>query len=46
VGTDEKPVSLAPERGEHTDTVLSELCGYSDEDIAAARIAGAFGDGM
>ena len=33
----------APFLGEHTDELLRELCGYSDERTAALREAGAFG---
>jgi crotonobetainyl-CoA:carnitine CoA-transferase CaiB-like acyl-CoA transferase len=33
----------APFLGEHTDALLRELCGYSDERTAALREAGAFG---
>ena len=35
--------AVAPKRGEHTDRVLIDLCGYSDERIAALRSDGAFG---
>ena len=35
--------SRAPFLGEHTDAVLREVCGYSDEQTAALREAGAFG---
>ena len=43
VGEGAKPVRRAPFRGEHTDEVLSELCGYDDPRIAALREAGVFG---
>ena len=33
----------APFLGEHTEALLRELCGYSDEHTAALREAGAFG---
>ena len=33
----------APARGEGTQALLEQLCGYSDEQILAARRAGAFG---
>lgn len=33
----------APAVGEHTATVLANVCGYDDEDLAALRAAGAFG---
>jgi len=46
VGPEPKPLALAPRRGEHTDAVLAELCGYSAETTAALRDAGAFGPGM
>jgi crotonobetainyl-CoA:carnitine CoA-transferase CaiB-like acyl-CoA transferase len=34
----------APRRGEHTEQVLRELCGYSDDRLAELAAAGAFGD--
>jgi crotonobetainyl-CoA:carnitine CoA-transferase CaiB-like acyl-CoA transferase len=37
------PARRAPRRGEHTDDVLRELCGYDDARIGALRAAGAFG---
>ncbi len=37
------PLARAPFRGEHTDEVLRELCGYSAEEIAALRADGTFG---
>jgi crotonobetainyl-CoA:carnitine CoA-transferase CaiB-like acyl-CoA transferase len=43
VGTDRRPVGAAPSRGEHTDDVLAELCGYSPDRIADLRAADAFG---
>ena len=38
------PLERGPLRGEHTDGVLRDLCGYSDERIAELRAAGTFGD--
>jgi crotonobetainyl-CoA:carnitine CoA-transferase CaiB-like acyl-CoA transferase len=43
VGTEEKPARRAPFRGEHTEQVLFDLCGYSDERVKELREAGAFG---
>jgi crotonobetainyl-CoA:carnitine CoA-transferase CaiB-like acyl-CoA transferase len=40
----EHPVHRAPTRGEHTDAVLVELCGYSPERIRELAEAGVFGD--
>ena len=37
------PLERAPFRGEHTDEVLRDLCGYSTEEIAALRADGTFG---
>jgi crotonobetainyl-CoA:carnitine CoA-transferase CaiB-like acyl-CoA transferase len=37
------PLERAPERGEHTDTVLREVCGYTPERVAELRRRGAFG---
>jgi crotonobetainyl-CoA:carnitine CoA-transferase CaiB-like acyl-CoA transferase len=37
------PLERAPFRGEHTDEVLHDLCGYSGEEIALLRAAGTFG---
>ncbi len=37
------PLRRGPHRGEHTDAVLRELCGYGDEDLAALRAGGTFG---
>jgi formyl-CoA transferase len=36
-------ITPAPLLGEHTDEVLKEVLGYTDEQIAAKRAAGAFG---
>jgi crotonobetainyl-CoA:carnitine CoA-transferase CaiB-like acyl-CoA transferase len=41
---DEQPQRRAPFRGEHTETVLVELCGYSRERIDELAAAGIFGD--
>lgn len=43
VGDEPNPNRRAPFRGEHTDQVLTELCGYGAERIAELRAAGAFG---
>ncbi len=40
----EPPVHPAPARGEHTDEVLVELCGYSAERVRELADAGVFGD--
>ena len=37
------PLDRAPFRGEHTDVVLRELAGYSDDEIAELRAGGTFG---
>jgi crotonobetainyl-CoA:carnitine CoA-transferase CaiB-like acyl-CoA transferase len=37
------PLERAPERGEHTDAVLREVCGYAPERVAELRRRGAFG---
>ena len=37
------PLSRGPYRGEHTDELLRDLCGYSEDEIAALRAEGAFG---
>jgi crotonobetainyl-CoA:carnitine CoA-transferase CaiB-like acyl-CoA transferase len=41
---DEAPVARAPFRGEHTGSVLAEVCGYSREQIDELAAAGVFGD--
>jgi crotonobetainyl-CoA:carnitine CoA-transferase CaiB-like acyl-CoA transferase len=41
---DELPVRRAPFRGEHTESVLEELCGYSPERLAELAAAGVFGE--
>jgi crotonobetainyl-CoA:carnitine CoA-transferase CaiB-like acyl-CoA transferase len=38
------PLARAPFRGEHTDEVLRDLCGYSEDRIAELRAAGTFGE--
>jgi len=38
-----KPVAAAPRRGEHTDQILRDLCGYSHKHTAALRAEGMFG---
>jgi crotonobetainyl-CoA:carnitine CoA-transferase CaiB-like acyl-CoA transferase len=43
VGPEEKPARRAPFRGEHTEDVLAELCGYSSERVAELSAAGVFG---
>ncbi len=42
---DEQPNRRAPRRGEHTESALSEVCGYSPERLRALAEAGVFGDG-
>jgi crotonobetainyl-CoA:carnitine CoA-transferase CaiB-like acyl-CoA transferase len=37
------PLARAPFRGEHTEEVLRELCGYSTDEITALRADGTFG---
>ena len=44
VGEEEKPARRAPFRGEHTEQVLVELCGYSPERVRELAAAGALGD--
>jgi crotonobetainyl-CoA:carnitine CoA-transferase CaiB-like acyl-CoA transferase len=39
----EPPVRRAPARGEHTEQVLTELCGYESERIGALAESGVFG---
>jgi crotonobetainyl-CoA:carnitine CoA-transferase CaiB-like acyl-CoA transferase len=43
VGDEEKPARRAPFRGEHTEHVLAELCGYSPERVRDLAEAGALG---
>jgi crotonobetainyl-CoA:carnitine CoA-transferase CaiB-like acyl-CoA transferase len=40
----EPPVHPAPARGEHTEQVLVELCGYEPERVRALAASGVFGD--
>ena len=40
---DEQPVQAAPARGEHTELLLVELCGYSPERVRVLEEAGVFG---
>jgi crotonobetainyl-CoA:carnitine CoA-transferase CaiB-like acyl-CoA transferase len=40
----EPPVHGAPSRGEHTEELLVELCGYSPERVRELAAAGVFGD--
>ena len=44
VSDGERPPARGPFRGEHTEDVLSELCGYSGERIAELADAGVFGN--
>ena len=46
VGPEPNPLARAPLRGEHNDSVLIELCGYSAEEVAILRGAGTFGSVM
>jgi crotonobetainyl-CoA:carnitine CoA-transferase CaiB-like acyl-CoA transferase len=41
---DGRALERAPFRGEHTERVLAELCGYEPDRIAELRDGGAFGD--
>jgi crotonobetainyl-CoA:carnitine CoA-transferase CaiB-like acyl-CoA transferase len=41
---DQAPVARAPFRGEHTESVLVDVCGYSRERIDELAIAGVLGD--
>jgi crotonobetainyl-CoA:carnitine CoA-transferase CaiB-like acyl-CoA transferase len=43
VGDERRPAGPGPARGEHTDAVMLELCGYSAERQAALRAEGVFG---
>jgi crotonobetainyl-CoA:carnitine CoA-transferase CaiB-like acyl-CoA transferase len=38
------PLARGPFRGEHTDQILRDLCGYTDDHIADLRAAGTFGE--
>jgi crotonobetainyl-CoA:carnitine CoA-transferase CaiB-like acyl-CoA transferase len=44
VGDEQKPARRAPFRGEHTEEVLVELCGYSPERVRELAAEGIFGD--
>jgi crotonobetainyl-CoA:carnitine CoA-transferase CaiB-like acyl-CoA transferase len=37
------PLGRGPYRGEHTDELLRDLCGYSEEEVSSLRADGAFG---
>jgi crotonobetainyl-CoA:carnitine CoA-transferase CaiB-like acyl-CoA transferase len=41
---DGQPLARAPFRGEHTESVLTDVCGYSAERISELAAAGVFGD--
>ena len=43
VSVGDPPLRRAPFRGEHTDAVLAELCGYTTERIDELTEAGVFG---
>ena len=38
-----QPLRRGPFRGEHTETLLMEICGYSADRVAELRTAGALG---
>ena len=44
VGPEPNPARPAPTRGEHTETILRDLCGYDSDRTAALRKEGLFGD--
>jgi crotonobetainyl-CoA:carnitine CoA-transferase CaiB-like acyl-CoA transferase len=44
VGPETRTPSRAPRRGEHTEQILAELCGYEPARIAELARAGAFGE--
>ena len=44
VGTDTRAPTRAPRRGEHTDQILADLCGYDPARIAELARTGAFGE--
>jgi crotonobetainyl-CoA:carnitine CoA-transferase CaiB-like acyl-CoA transferase len=46
VSGEPNPLERAPFRGEHTEEVLRDLCGYSSEVIAELRAQGTFGAGQ
>jgi crotonobetainyl-CoA:carnitine CoA-transferase CaiB-like acyl-CoA transferase len=43
VGDERRPVERAPRRGEHTASVLAELCGYDEAAVESLAASGAFG---
>ena len=43
VSGDPNPLARAPRRGEHSEAVLHEVCGYSEDEIAALKADGTFG---
>ena len=43
VDDEELPLRCAPARGEHTEEVLAELCGYSPGQVAELAGEGVFG---
>lgn len=43
IGSDPHPIRRAPFRGEHTNEVLTDLCGYDETTIERLRASGAFG---
>src|SRR6185437_4351108 len=45
VGDERRPTGPGPARGEHTDEVMRELCGYSAERQGELRAAGVYGPG-
>jgi crotonobetainyl-CoA:carnitine CoA-transferase CaiB-like acyl-CoA transferase len=42
-GQEQAPLARAPQRGEHTDEVLRDVCGYAPQRVAELRRHGAFG---
>jgi crotonobetainyl-CoA:carnitine CoA-transferase CaiB-like acyl-CoA transferase len=44
LGDGEAPLRRGPFRGEHTEAVLAELCGYTPERLGELAEAGIFGD--
>jgi crotonobetainyl-CoA:carnitine CoA-transferase CaiB-like acyl-CoA transferase len=43
VGDEHRAAARAPFRGEHTEQVLRDLCGYSSDEVQSLASAGAFG---
>jgi crotonobetainyl-CoA:carnitine CoA-transferase CaiB-like acyl-CoA transferase len=41
---DDAPLGRAPFRGEHTEAVLADVCGYTDERLGELAAAGVFGE--